>query len=138
MLKEKRILLAISLILIFLQCGMPSKLLGQENSQKTNDNNSGINKEFRDYLINVNAEVQKKWIIPENVKFPEGTLVSLVVKIDKNGQIVNVKMKEKSSDEYFNNLALETIKKANPFPPLPASIKQEEVEVGLKFTLAVL
>lgn len=134
MIMKKQVLIAITLILIFLSCWVPSELLGQENNKKTNDNDSGISKEFREYLIKANKEVQKNWRLPKEAKFPEKTEVIIAISVNRNGEITNVKMEKKSNDEYFNKLVLETVKKVNPLPPLPATIKQEQLEIGLRFT----
>lgn len=92
-----------------------------------------IDNNLRNYLISVNSHIQNSWKLPNNIEWDENLLVVAIIKFDKNGQITKTNLHEKSENEDFNNLTLQTIKKSNPLPPFPLGINHEEMEIGVRF-----
>lgn len=88
---------------------------------------------LRNYLTSVHSHIQNSWKLPNNIEWDENLLVVAIIKFDKNGQITKTNLHEKSKNEDFNNLILQTIKKSNPLPPFPHGINHEEMEIGVRF-----
>lgn len=54
----------------------------------------------------------------------EGT-VRLLVVIDRSGKVIEVQIEESSSHKLLDDAALKAVKKASPYPAVPASISEE-------------
>ncbi len=57
----------------------------------------------------------------------------VVITINKNGQIANVFFEEKSGDRVFDQFVTKTIEAASPLPAIPAAMKKQRYEIGLRF-----
>lgn len=71
-------------------------------------------KDFAPYMKLVQSKI--KWTPPGKTT---ATSVSITFTVGKTGSISDVKVKEPSGDKIVDQLALDTIKKSAPFPPLP-------------------
>ena len=57
----------------------------------------------------------------------------VVLKIGRNGDVMDVKIEESSSNTIYDETVLRTIKAASPFPSLPTNIKGSFFELGVRF-----
>jgi TonB family protein len=83
-------------------------------------------KDFAPYMKLVQSKI--KWTPPGKTT---ATSVSITFTVGKTGSISDVKVKEPSGDKIVDQLALDTIKKSAPFPPLPPG----ENTLEITFTL---
>jgi colicin import membrane protein len=55
------------------------------------------------------------------------------VTILRSGAVTGVNFEKRSGNRYFDESAMKAIRKASPFPPLPAAIRETSIQVGIRF-----
>jgi TonB family protein len=55
------------------------------------------------------------------------------VTILRNGAVMEVNFEKRSGNRYFDESAMKAIRKAAPFPPLPAWVGERSLDVGIRF-----
>lgn len=127
-----RFIFILSIILLIISNTKPGdSFASDDTSNKITKSQTDNN--LRNYLISVSSHIQNSWKLPNNFEWDENLLVVAIIKFDKNGQITETNLQEKSENEDFNNLILQTIKKSNPLPSFPHGISHEEMEIGVRF-----
>jgi len=91
--------------------------------------------DFNNYFNQLKRRVESVW------KFPEGVSglqkVGVVFTLDRSGKLIKADVLE-SSDTRLNAGAMEAMKKASPFPPIPDSLKDLANEpLRMQFTVTV-
>ena len=89
----------------------------------------------RDYTPLVVAQIYKSISYPNRAaeKNQQGT-VRIAVIIDRSGELVDTVTTQESKYRLLNQAALKAVKKAAPFPELPAEIKADSFELNLPIT----
>jgi TonB family protein len=65
---------------------------------------------------------------------PKDNIETVVLaRILRNGAVTDVTFEKRSGNRYFDDSAIRAIKKASPFPPLPAWIRDNSIEIGIRF-----
>lgn len=83
------------------------------------------------YLAMIRKKVATHWDWPHNT----GTFKTVVYfRIIQSGEMVNVKLEEKSKDELFDHAALRAIKLSSPFSPLPGGFTEDYLGVFFEFS----
>ena len=79
--------------------------------------------------------IRSVWVLPEDALRGQKNLETIItIRITKDGQIENVQFEKKSGNTFLNESALRAIKKANPLPPLPPGMMEEEkFDLGIRF-----
>ena len=78
--------------------------------------------------IRKKAEAQWRW-----VESYSGLRVLLYFKINKDGSVGDILVKESSGDKDYDKNALDTIRRASPFAPLPEGYEGESLGVFFEF-----
>jgi TonB family protein len=91
--------------------------------------------DFNNYFNQLKRRVESVW------KFPEGVSglqkVGVVFTLDRSGRLIKADVLE-SSDTRLNAGAVEAMKKASPFPPIPESLKDLANEpLRMQFTVTI-
>ena len=91
--------------------------------------------DFNNYFNQLKRRVESVW------KFPDGVSglqkVGVVFTLDRSGRLIKADVLE-SSDARLNAGAIEAMKKASPFPPIPDSLKDLANEpLRMQFTVTV-
>ena len=86
----------------------------------------------QDYMAKVHKKVGLAWKRPEEApKAPAKTVV--IVTILRDGSLLESKLHMKSGSDAWDASALDAVKKAAPFDPLPKSYPRTSVEVHFHF-----
>lgn len=94
------------------------------------DEGSTIDPQLMAYYNIVKSKIKKNWIKGEY----QGTLrAHLVVTIDGMGNTLSVEVEKSSGNGSFDESARRAVKRSAPFPPPPASIKDEVLTEGFEF-----
>jgi TonB family protein len=84
----------------------------------------------------VESKIKKEWTIPENL-VKEKELFDLetiiVIIIDKDGRVQKSWFEKKSGNSLYDQSAMRAIKKAEPLPPVPKELREDTVEIGIRF-----
>ncbi|MBC7364073.1 MAG: TonB C-terminal domain-containing protein [Candidatus Aminicenantes bacterium] len=91
------------------------------------------------YDINPWAEkvvnnIQAKWVLPELSVKPENRIISLLLHVDRDGQLIYLEIINSTANELLDQAALSAVKLSAPFPPLPTDFPGKILEFSLIFT----
>ena len=92
-----------------------------------------IDENLRRYLIAVNSQIQEHWVLPDLQNWQENIEAIVIIRVRRDGMVVESSFKKKSDNVYFNQFVEKTLKLSSPLPPFPIGINQSEMEIGLKF-----
>lgn len=92
--------------------------------------------DFKPYLIQVLASVRRNWrsVIPESARLGRQGRVKIQFAIARNGSVPKLVIALPSGTDALDRAAVAGISASNPFPPLPAAFKGEQVRLQLTFT----
>ena len=88
---------------------------------------------MKQYYSAVYERIHKNWVLPDLQNWDNSLEAILVISIRKDGVIMNSFFEKKSENIYFNQLVLKAAKDSSPLPPFPGQMKQETMEIGLRF-----
>ncbi|MGE5301714.1 MAG: TonB family protein [Alphaproteobacteria bacterium] len=91
--------------------------------------------DFNQYLNQLKKRVESVWKYPDGVSGKQR--VSVVFTLDRAGKLIRADVLE-SSDSRLNASAVEAMKRASPFPPIPESLKELANEpLRMQFTVLI-
>lgn len=91
--------------------------------------------DFRPYLIKVLSAVRRNWfaVIPESAKFGRRGKVIIQFAISREGDVPKLVIAVPSGADALDRAAVAGISASNPFPPLPAEYRGDQVRLQLSF-----
>ncbi len=91
--------------------------------------------DFTSYLRQILQTVRRNWqaVMPESVRMGRRGKVSVVLSINRNGQIGKLVFSEQSGVESLDKAAVAGVSMSQPFPPLPSEFKGPEIRVQFNF-----
>ncbi len=92
-----------------------------------------INRQIQDYYRLLWQNIRQHWTIPPSLVPKENLTATLIVKIARNGTLLDAGFEKKSGHIHFDDSALRALKKASPFSPLPEWIASNDIELGIRF-----
>jgi TonB family protein len=91
--------------------------------------------DFNQYLSQLKKRVESVWKYPDGVSGIQR--VAIVFRLDRAGKLIQADVLE-SSDSRINASAVEAMRRASPFPPIPESLKELANEpLRMQFTVTV-
>lgn len=85
------------------------------------------------YYTEIWSKIRRQWSLPQGI-LPKGNVETVInVKILRNGAVMEVGFEKRSGNRYFDDSALRAVRKASPLPPLPAWIRGNSIEIGIRF-----
>ena len=96
---------------------------------------SGIEPDLfmKQYYSAVYQRIHDHWVLPDLQNWDNSLEAILVITIRKDGVITNNFFEKKSPNIYFNQEVLKAVRESSPLPPFPDRLKQETMEIGLRF-----
>ncbi len=88
---------------------------------------------LRLYCTEIWAKVRIHWVLPEQLLDRKGVVSVVVVQIAQDGTILKTWYEHRSGYALFDQSALNAVKEAGPFPPLPRILRPGPVEIGIRF-----
>jgi TonB family protein len=79
------------------------------------------------YLDQMLARIRQSWARPP----VQGIEALLTFRVLRNGEVVEVEVRESSGSRAFDLAALRAVRNASPLPPLPASYREDVLTVNL-------
>ena len=86
-----------------------------------------------EYYALIWSRIKGQWALPQGILPRENIEAVIQAQILRNGTIANVSFEKRSGHRYFDESALKAIKKASPFPPFPAWMRDSSIEIGIRF-----
>jgi colicin import membrane protein len=93
----------------------------------------GTDDQMQAYYALIWSRIKGRWALPQ--AFLPGEVLEAVIDVTilRGGAVTDVNFEKRSGNRYFDESAMKSIRKASPFPPLPAWIGDKSVEVGIRF-----
>jgi TonB family protein len=91
--------------------------------------------DFWPYLVKVLASVRRNWfaVIPESARFGRAGRTVIQFAINKDGSVPKLVIAAPSGTEALDRAAVAGISASNPFPPLPAEYRGNQVRLQFVF-----
>ena len=92
--------------------------------------------DFKPYLMQVLASVRRNWmaVMPQSASMGIRGQVLIQFIIDRHGAVPKLVIATSSGTEAFDRAAVAGVSASNPFPPLPAEFKGDQIRVQLAFS----
>jgi TonB family protein len=92
--------------------------------------------DFKPYLLQVLASVRRNWmsIVPDSARMGRRGLVLIQFSIDRSGSVPKLVIASTSGITAFDRAAVAGISASNPFPPLPAAYKGDQIRLQMAFS----
>ncbi len=85
------------------------------------------------YISEIWNRVKKAWQVPGGLANKKNLETVVIVKIRKDGRIVDVEIEKRSGNRIYDESALRTLRSVDPLPPFPQSLVGEYLEIGFRF-----
>ena len=85
------------------------------------------------YYAMIWSRIKGRWALPQGILPGEVLETVINVTILRSGAVTGMNFEKRSGNRYFDESALKAIRKAIPFPPLPAWISEGSLDVGIRF-----
>ncbi len=92
-----------------------------------------MNAKMRAYYAMIWSRIKGGWALPQGILPGEVLETVIDVTILRSGAVTGMNFEKRSGNRYFDESALKAIRKAVPFPPLPAWISEGSLDVGIRF-----
>ncbi len=79
------------------------------------------------------SRIKAKWAFPGGLLSGKDFVAVVHVRIMRSGATEGIFLEKRSPNALFNESAVKAVRKASPFPPLPAGIRDSSIEVGIRF-----
>ncbi|MBK9169696.1 MAG: energy transducer TonB [Bryobacterales bacterium] len=92
--------------------------------------------DFRPYLIQILASVRRNWfaVMPESAKLGRRGKVAIQFSIDRQGRVPKLVIAASSGADPLDRAAVAGVSASNPFPPLPAEFRGQQIRVQFTFS----
>ncbi len=87
----------------------------------------------KQYYSSVFSRLQPHWQLPEYKRWDQDLSATIVVRIARDGSIIDQYFEKKSGDRIFDQFVLKALQDGSPLPPIPAAMKTNNLELGLRF-----
>lgn len=92
-----------------------------------------LNAKMKTYYGLIWSRIKGMWSLPHGI-LPQGNIEAVIhTQILRDGTVINVGFEKRSGNRYFDESALRAVKKAAPLPTLPEGIRDDSIEVGIRF-----
>lgn len=85
------------------------------------------------YYIAIISRLQAIWSLPEYKDWEPSLMASVIITINKDGRIAKSYFEHQSGDNIFDRFVTKALQDVGQFPPIPAAMKKQQMEVGLRF-----
>ena len=93
----------------------------------------GLDGRMKNYYALIWSRIKASWTIPQGMMPKENVEVIIHTRILRDGTVAALNFEKRSGNRYFDESALRSVKKAIPFPPFPEGLRENSVEVGIRF-----
>jgi TonB family protein len=88
------------------------------------------------YVQLVKKRIYTQWIIPGALRSQQQVpIVTMSVKILKNGTLIETEFINRSDNELLNRSILDAIKNSTPFPSFPTGMDEDSLEIIINFDI---
>jgi TonB family protein len=84
------------------------------------------------YGLQVIQKIQNEWRLV-NDQGVNGLMTVVEVQVKRSGEVIGVRLKQRSGNDMFDEAAVRAVNRAAPLPPVPEAIAQQSTILVLKF-----
>ena len=95
--------------------------------------NAEMDAKMRAYYAMIWSRIKGRWAFPQGTLPGEQLETVIDVTILRTGAVTEMNFEKRSGNRYFDESALKAIRKASPFPPIPASVGENSLDMGIRF-----
>jgi protein TonB len=112
--------------------GLPSGTAGATGALTFGTDVAGFDTDFpfSYYVQQLLSLIGANWFRPD---VPDGTVCTVTFRVQRSGQVTEVKVESASGITYYDRAAVRAIYAANPLPPLPNDYPNDQLGVHLRF-----
>jgi len=88
---------------------------------------------MRIYYAMIWSRIKDQWALPEGILPGDNFEAVVGVRVRKDGTVYDIFFEKPSGNRYFDESVLKAIKKASPFPGFPESLREETLDMGIRF-----
>ena len=88
---------------------------------------------FRQYLASLDNKIRRLWVLPDMRQWRHGLEMVVILTIRRDGTVTNTYIEKKSRDPFFDQFVMKTIQSVDAMPRFPPLMRQQSIEVGLRF-----
>ncbi len=92
-----------------------------------------IDMRLRTYYNMIWQRIKEVWILPEGLLEEVKEVPVIIIKVGRDGGIVESWFEKKSGSTMYDESAMRAIKKAHPLPPFPQELEEDVLEIGIRF-----
>ena len=104
---------------------------GQASSARQTDPELALKMEA--YYARIWSRIKGQWALPSGMIPRQDLEAILHTRISKQGTVSSVSFEKRSGNRYFDESVLKALRKAAPFPPLPEVLREDGIEIGIRF-----
>jgi len=113
--------------------GSPSVSRGLPLSGPREAGSTLVDPAFYGYVTELWEKVKKAWRPPVLGSEKKDLETVVVLRIRKDGRITDLEIEKRSGDRLYDESVIRALKQVDPLPPFPPSLKEEAIEIGLRF-----
>lgn len=92
-----------------------------------------LNMQMKAYYAMLWARIKSQWVLPPHILSGKNVEAVIHLRILRNGTATDVNFEKHSGNRYFDESTMKALEKALPFPPLPEQIRDNSIEMGIRF-----
>lgn len=85
------------------------------------------------YFASVITRLEPHWKSPVHMTWSKDLVATVVIRIAKDGTIIDQFFEQKSGDRLFDQFVLKALRDGSSLPPIPAAMQKSNIELGLRF-----
>ncbi len=85
------------------------------------------------YASRIHSHLHKFWILPDIKPWNQSLEAIVIITVLKDGTLSRHFFEKRSGDRVFDQFVKKTLDAANPLPKIPAAMKMQQWEIGLRF-----
>lgn len=105
---------------------------------KSKMSDTQTNSQANEYIGAVWMRIKQNWSMPSSLLPGKNISTIIDIKISRSGALEYANFEKRSGNRYFDDSALRAIRKSSPFPPFPSWIRDNNIEIGIRFNSAEL
>ncbi|MBN1614180.1 MAG: TonB family protein [Deltaproteobacteria bacterium] len=88
---------------------------------------------MEDYYARIWSQIKGHWVLPSGMIPLHDLEAVLHARISKYGTLNGVSFEKRSGNRYFDESVIKALRKAAPLPPLPEVLREDSIEIGIRF-----
>ena len=85
------------------------------------------------YYLDVKDKIYAAWNMPSTAAGKSNLEMDVVIRIRKDGKLVDVSVDKGSGNRIYDESVMRAVRVAEPYPPIPAALDRDSIEIAFAF-----